>query len=113
MFEGALPAGVDPDELVELTAELAGSSYHRLLAEYVAARTACLQSDDVTRPSVAMKRRGQTEELARLLLPAFPQALALAALTKRATERARMAATAAAARPIPPWWNSVGEEPIP
>jgi len=113
MFDGALPTGVDPDELAELTAELAGSSYHRLLAEYVAARTACLQADDVTRPAVAMKRRGQTEELARLLLPAFPQALALSALTKRAADRARVAAVAAAARPSPPWWGDASQEPIP
>jgi hypothetical protein len=109
----ALPAGVDPAELTELAAELAASSFHRQLREYATARLACLQADDVTDPAVAMKRRGQTEELARLLLPAFPQALALAALTQRAADRARVTATAAAQRPTPPWWADHVEEPIP
>ena len=108
----ALPAGVDPDALATLTAELVGSSYHRALCDYVTARLACIQADDVSRAAVAMKRRGQTEELARLLLPAFPQALALAALTKRAAAHLHVEALATAERPRGPWWAEPLEEPI-
>jgi hypothetical protein len=112
------PGGVDPSELVTLMAELEGSGYHLYLRTYVEARIAQLNVDDVTTADVAMKRRGQTEELARLIAPLFVKTLALAALARRAEARA----TAAGARPpmLPgferAWWldPEVGDEfPIP
>src|SRR4029453_9702945 len=46
---------VDPAALAQLTAELAATTYHQLLAERLAARIAELQADGVTDPHVAMK----------------------------------------------------------
>jgi hypothetical protein len=109
------PGGVDPQELAELTRELETSGYHTSLRTYVEGRIAQLQVDDVTDPYVAMKRRGQTEELQRLIVPLFVKSLALAALARRAEARA----SAEAARPVVPgleraWWRDpVDELPIP
>jgi hypothetical protein len=109
------PGGVDPQELAELTRELEVSGYHTYLRQYVEARIATLLVDDVTDPYVAMKRRGQVEELQRLVVPLFVKTLALGALARRAEARA----TAEAARPVLPgleraWWSDpVDELPIP
>ena len=115
MFGG--PGGVEPSELVALTAELEASGYHTYLKTYVDARIANLLVDDVTDPYVAMKRRGQVEELQRLVVPLFVKTLALTALAKRAEARAT------AEGPRPPmlpgferaWWlDPTGDElPIP
>ena len=115
MFGG--PGGVEPSELVALTAELEASGYHLYLRTYVDGRIANLLVDDVTDPYVAMKRRGQVEELQRLVVPLFVKTLALAALAKRAEARAT------AEGPRPPmlpgferaWWlDPTGDElPIP
>ena len=107
------PAGVDPGELAQLVGELEASGYHRALREYVDGRIAQLLVDDVTDPYVAMKRRGQVEELQRLVVPLFVKSLALAALARRAEHRA----TLEAARPLEPrreWWSDpVDELPVP
>jgi hypothetical protein len=109
------PGGVDPQELGELTRELEVSGYHTYLRQYVDQRIATLLVDDVTDPYVAMKRRGQVEELQRLVVPLFVKTLALAALTRRAEART----TAEAALPLSPgleraWWRDpVDERPIP
>jgi hypothetical protein len=109
------PGGVDPQELGELTRELEVSGYHTYLRQYVDQRIATLLVDDVTDPYVAMKRRGQVEELQRLVVPLFVKTLALGALARRAEARA----TAEAARPVLPgleraWWSDpVDEQPIP
>ena len=105
------PAGVDPGELGQLVAELEASGYHTYLRQYVDGRIASLLVDDVTDPYVAMKRRGQVEELQRLVLPLFVKSLALSALARRAEARA----TAAAARHDAPelrrdWWNDPADE---
>jgi len=109
MFGG--PGGVDPAELAELTRELEGSGYHTYLRTYVDARIATLLVDDVTDPYVAMKRRGQVEELQRLVVPLFVKSLALAALARRAEARA----ATEAARPVLPdmeraWWREPADE---
>jgi len=109
------PGGVDPHELGELTRELEASGYHTYLRTYVEGRIANLLVDDVTDPYVAMKRRGQVEELQRLVVPLFVKTLALAALARRAEART----TAAAAIPLSPgleraWWSDpVEADPIP
>src|SRR5258705_13858150 len=87
--------GVDPHELAELIRELETTGYHTYLRTYVEGRIANLLVDDVTDPYVAMKRRGQVEELQRLVVPLFVKTLALAALARRAEARA----TAEAAPP--------------
>jgi hypothetical protein len=102
---------VDPAALAQLTAELAATTYHQLLAERLAARIAELQADDVTDPYVAMKRRGQVEELQRVLLPAFLQQLALIGLSRRAlADEDDVAATLAARRRD--WWADPTDAPI-
>jgi hypothetical protein len=109
------PDGVDPQELAALTRELEVSGYHTYLRQYVDQRIATLLLDDVTTADVAMKRRGQVEELQRLIVPLFVKSLALAALARRAEARA----SAEAARPVAPgleraWWSDpVDELPIP
>jgi hypothetical protein len=109
------PAGVDPHELAQLVAELEASGYHTYLRHYVDARIALLLVDEVLDPYVAMKRRGQVEELQRLVVPLFVKSLALAALARRAEAHA----TAAAARQDAPelrrdWWSDpVDEHPVP
>jgi hypothetical protein len=109
------PGGVDSAELGTLTQELEASGYHTYLRTYVEGRIANLLVDDVTDPYVAMKRRGQVEELQRLVVPLFVKTLALTALARRAEARA----TAEAARPVLPgleraWWHDpVDELPIP
>ena len=109
------PAGVDPSALATLVAELEASGYHTYLRQYVDGRIAQLLVDDVTDPYVAMKRRGQVEELQRLVVPLFVKSLALSALARRAEARA----TAEAARhEAPPqrrdWWSDPADElPVP
>jgi len=107
------PAGVDADELASLTRDLEASGYHAALRAYVEGRIAQLLVDDVTTADVAMKRRGQVEELQRLIMPLFVKSLALAALARRAAQRADLEA----ARPTMPrhdWWTDpLGEELIP
>jgi hypothetical protein len=95
---------VDPAALAQLTAELAATTYHQLLAERLAARIAELQADDVTDPYVAMKRRGQVEELQRVLLPAFVQQLALIGLSRRALAEPAESATETLAAVRRDWW---------
>src|SRR5262249_22081812 len=81
--------GIDAHEVAALTGELEASGYHAYLRQYVDARIASLLVDDVTDPYVAMKRRGQVEELQRLVTPLFVQSLALAALARPARAPAR------------------------
>jgi hypothetical protein len=111
------PGGVDPQELAALTRELEVSGYHTYLRTYVEGRIANLLVDDVTDPYVAMKRRGQVEELQRLVVPLFVKTLALAALARRAEARATAAATADAgpgAMMRRDWWSDpVDELPVP
>jgi hypothetical protein len=95
---------VDPAALAQLTAELGATTYHQLLAERLAARIAELQADDVTDPYVAMKRRGQVEELQRVLLPTFVQQLALIGLSRRALVEATESPTEALAAVRRDWW---------
>jgi len=105
--------GVDPHELAQLVRDLEASGYHAALRAYVDARIAQLLVDDVSTADVAMKRRGQVEELQRLIMPLFVKSLALSALARRAEARAMVEAV----RPLEPrreWWTDpVGEEPIP
>jgi len=107
--------GIDAHEVAALTGELEASGYHAYLRQYVDARIASLLVDDVTDPYVAMKRRGQVEELQRLVTPLFVKSLALAALARRAEARA----TAEAARIVPSetrrdWWSDPADElPVP
>ncbi len=107
------PAGVDPDELAQLSRELEASGYHAALRAYVEARIAQLLVDDVTDPYVAMKRRGQVEELQRLVVPLFVKSLALSALARRAEARATLE-EARAELPRPDWWSdpTVEEYPV-
>jgi len=108
------PAGVDPHELAQLVGELEGSGYHAALRAYVDGRIAQLLVDDVTTADVAMKRRGQVEELQRLIVPLFVKSLALSALARRAEARAVLEA---AARPVElrrEWWSDpIVDDPIP
>src|SRR5262245_62742931 len=104
---------IDPTTVARLTAELAATSYHRLLAELLHARIAQLLVDDVTDPYVAMKRRGQVEELQRLIVPLFVKSLALTALARRAQDRAGLEA-ARAAESRRDWWSEpIDEHPVP
>src|SRR4030095_7214231 len=100
---------VDPVALARLTAELTETSYHQLLTEYVQERIAALQADDVTRPYVAMKLRGQVEELQRLILPATVQQLALRGLSRRAIAEPEPLATLAEIRRD--WWQDPEQSP--
>jgi hypothetical protein len=106
------PGGVDPAELEILTRELEASGYHTYLRTYVDARIASLLVDEVTDPYVAMKRRGQVEELQRLIVPLFVKSLALAALARRVEARVAVEAV----RPTEPrrdWWSDpVDEYPV-
>jgi len=107
------PAGVDPDELASLTRDLEASGYHAHLRTYVEGRIAQLLVDDVTDPYVAMKRRGQVEELQRLIVPLFVKSLALTALARRAQDRAGLEA-ARAAESRRDWWSEpIDEHPVP
>jgi len=112
---GTPPGGVDPHELATLVAELEASGYHTYLRAYVDARIATLLVDDVIDPYVAMKRRGQVEELQRFVVPLFVKSLALSALARRAEARA----TAEAARHDAPelrrdWWSDPADDlPVP
>jgi len=112
MLGGPGLGGVDPQELGALTRELEASGYHRALREYVDARIAQLLVDDVTTADVAMKRRGQVEELQRLIMPLFVKSLALSALARRAEAHA----ASEAARPVMTeraWWSDpVDEFPV-
>jgi hypothetical protein len=114
MEPDAIP--IDEAELAQLTTLLRGTSYHGHLERYVEERIAYLLDGDVTDPYVAMKRRGQVEELSHLLRPAFTQTLALLGL------RARAERDAAATRPTEPppprdWWaeppDIASEHPVP
>src|SRR5215469_14829841 len=106
---------IDTDELATITAALRGTSYHEHLERYVRDRIAHLQDDDVTDVHVAMKRRGQVEELQHLLRPAFCQTLALLGLRAR-VERDRRNTEPLELPPERPWWvdpPGPEEEPIP
>ena len=94
---------IDSEELAEITAALRTTSYHEHLERYIRDRIAYLLDDEVSEPHVAMKRRGQVEELQHLLRPAFCQTLALLGLRARA---ARDAANLKPVEPPPPrdWW---------
>ena len=106
---------IDETELAQLTTLLRGTSYHQHLEHYVRERIAFLLDGDVTDPYVAMKRRGQVEELSHLLRPLFTQTLALLGL------RARAERDAVATRPTEPppprdWWaepDLASEHPVP
>jgi len=109
-----LGSGVDPQELAQLTRDLEASGYHTALRAYVDGRIAQLLVDDVTTADVAMKRRGQVEELQRLIMPLFVKSLALAALARRAAQRAEIEETARPLAPRREWWaDPLGEEPVP
>jgi hypothetical protein len=103
---------VDPAALAQLTAELAATTYHQLLAERLAVRIAELQADDVTDPYVAMKRRGQVEELQRVLLPTFLQQLALLGLSRRALAEAAESPADTLAAVRREWWADPEERPM-
>jgi ethanolamine ammonia-lyase large subunit len=107
---------IDADELAQITAALRATSYHEHLERYVRDRIAYLLDDDVTDPHVAMKRRGQVEELQHLLRPALCQTLALLGLRARA-ERDRVNTTPEEPLEAPPWWadppDPASERPIP
>ncbi len=92
---------IDGADLARVTAELAATTYHVLLADLIQFRIAQLQADDVTDPYVAMKRRGQVEELQRLLLPGTLQAMAV-----RGLERQERLAVVPGRDDRPPrdWW---------
>lgn len=107
--------GVDPSELAALVAELEASGYHTYLRQYVDARVQNLLVDDVVDPYVAMKRRGQVEELQRLVVPLFVKSLALGALAKRAEARATLEAVRhEAPERRRDWWNDPTDElPVP
>jgi len=109
------PGGVEAHDLAQLVAELEASGYHAHLRAYVDGRIAQLLVDDVTDPYVAMKRRGQVEELQRLTVPLFVKTLALAALSQRAARRELLEETQRAQQlPRRDWWTDpIGEEPIP
>jgi len=109
------PGGVDPDELASLTRDLEASGYHAHLRSYVEGRIAQLLVDDVTDPYVAMKRRGQVEELQRLVVPLFVKSLALSALARRAEARAMAeAAHLEDAARRHDWWSDPADEfPVP
>jgi hypothetical protein len=98
---------VDPVALAQLTAELSATTYHQLLHERLQARIAELLSDDVTTTAVAMKRRGQVEELQRVLLPAFAQQLALLGLSRRAVLETPADTLAAVRRD---WWDEPADD---
>jgi len=112
---GAPGGGVDAHELAALVAELEASGYHTYLRTYVEARIAHLLVDDVVDPYVAMKRRGQVEELQRLVVPLFVKSLALGALARRAESRAALeAARVEAPERRRDWWSDpVDEMPVP
>ena len=111
---------IDSAELLDVTTALRATSYHEHVQRYVRDRIAFLLDDEVSDPYVAMKRRGQVEELQHLLRPAFCQTLALLGLRARA-ERDRQ--NTAPVEPPPPrdWWvdpdsdySPVGSErPVP
>jgi hypothetical protein len=103
---------IEPAQLTVLVAELETTTYHTALRTYLERRIASLLVDDVTDPYVAMKRRGQVEELQRLLMPAATHGLALLALERRAAATAT--AEAADTLPIRPrdWWVNPGDEPV-
>jgi hypothetical protein len=101
---------VDPVALAHLTEELLATTYHQLLVERVQLRIAELQADDVTDPYVAMKRRGQVEELQRICLPVFVQQLALVGLSRRAV--AEPAPAPAPTAPPRDWWAEPEDEAV-
>ncbi len=108
---------IDEAELKRLTAALRATSYHEHLERYVRERIAYLLDDTVTDPYVAMKRRGQVEELSHLIRPLFAQTLALLGLRARA-ERDAASLHAATAEPPPrDWWvdppDVASEHPVP
>jgi len=112
---GSPAGGVDPHELATLVAELEASGYHTYLRTYVEARIAHLLVDDVVDPYVAMKRRGQVEELQRLVVPLFVKSLALGALARRAEAHAALeAARVESPASRRDWWSDpVDELPVP
>jgi hypothetical protein len=101
---------VDGDALARLTAELGQTSYHQLLTDLVQFRIAQLLSDDVTDPYVAMKRRGQVEELQRLLLPGTLQALALRGLERQDRLEAVTRREPRESGPPRDWWADPGDD---
>jgi len=94
---------IDAEELARITEALRATSYHEHLQRYVRDRIDYLLDDEVSKPYVVMKRRGQIEELQHLLRSAFCQTLALLGLRARA---ARDAANLKPVEPPPPrdWW---------
>ncbi len=103
---------IDEAELKRLTAALRATSYHEHLERYVRERIAYLLDDTVTDPYVAMKRRGQVEELQRLVVPLFVKSLALSALARRAEARATLE-EARAELPRRDWWSDPAVEEYP
>ena len=106
---------IDEAQLAAMTLALRATSYHEHLERYVRERIAFLLDGDVTDPYVAMKRRGQVEELSHLLRPLFAQTLALLGLRAHA---ARDAAAVRLTEPPPPrdWWaepDLASEHPVP
>jgi len=100
------------EQIAALVGELEATTYHQALRLYVERRMGALQRDDVTDPYVAMKRRGQLEELARIVAPAATQGLAMLALERRAFAAAQAGPAAPAPHLLREWWLDPGEEPV-
>ena len=100
------------EQITALVVELEATTYHQALRRYVEQRMGMLQRDDVTDPYVAMKRRGQLEELARIVAPAATQGLAMLALERRAFAAAQTIPTGPAPTLTREWWLDPGEEPV-
>ncbi len=101
-----------PEAIAALAAEVRRTTAYEFLTEYVRQRIAQLQADDVTDPYVAMKRRGQVEELQRLLGPQPWNLVALADLQRREASAAEATAPEAEGRVPRDWWVAPGEEPV-
>jgi hypothetical protein len=99
------------EEIATLAARLRASDFYGYLAAYVRERATVLETDDVTTAAVAMKRRGQTEELHRLLQPQTLNVIATVALITREQESARTATPEAGPLRRGDWWVTPGEEP--
>jgi hypothetical protein len=116
-MERDFPIAIDEAELKAMTAALRATSYHEHLERYVRDRLLYLNDSEVVDPYVAMKRRGQVEELSHLLRPAFAQTLALLGLRARAERDA--VAIRPPEEPPPPreWWQDppdlASEHPVP
>ena len=100
------------EQIAALVVELEATTYHQALRTYVERRIGALMRADVTTADVAMKCRGQLEELARIVAPAATQAFAMLALERRAFAAAQAGPAAPAPHLLREWWLEPGEEPV-